>query len=1214
MVGRACAMLAAALALGTGCAAPVVPDDPLRSLEPPALFAVASDAAPATEPADRLLASFALEVAGDPDRALAVLLDGGAWADTRLEQARTVRVEQLLGAAPSAEESVAAYVEGRIRGADPVSEARWKWIADVVAAARRYKAPLLAALPWEGAATMPAVWRMAGPFSPLESLDLDRVAASLGDALPATVNFETGPQAVAFAPTYGGGVDVGGNGVGVYVIETTFAVDEATLAFIEVRSSAPLVAWVDDALAVRRAPEDVNGPQRVGSRLELAAGTHRVRVAVGVWSRSTPVQLSVVTDGDAPARFGPADPPWAGATVLESAQTARAVAPAAGNLAWLIAADDALERGDAIAASRLVETADMAQLDPVTAFHLARLAGVDFTRSARARDELRTAALTSAAADPAAVGARAALLEALVDRDQLAEAEPIAARLRLEGGECFDAQRALVSYATARGLDWQARAASRAALAIWPTHCGSIAEVLDAMRAVGPPIGPDTFQPEWLQCRMARVSWIQDVLLPRGRLDEAMELGRALQLAAPTELLLREVYVDTLLAGGRGDQVAAVFDDARRWTLTPADSLGDAVDSSFALGDVVGARRAFEELRDARPTATGLHLGGAVVTDEPLDPLVPDGRDVVADYLASGTSYDTDVVYVLDYAAYYYAPDGSVLEVVYQVLRVQSHDAIGEVGEVEVPSDANILVARTLKPDGRALTPDRIAGKDSLSMPALEIGDFVEIGWARQEWGPLASRTATRSDRFYFATDDGAMHRSEVTYVLDPSLPEPTFDVRGTGVRREQRAQDDGAVATTFSVEHVQPPVPESFAPPEDEWMPSVQMSFGLTLDDFVALYANRLPSLLGTTPGLESLARELTAEVRGPRAKARAIFRAVVDHVQDSGSFFRTPASYATVDGVGERTLVAYALLAAAGLDPEIVFVRTFGTGDIEGAVPDLGAFDTTVLRVAGAGERGGDVWLFTDADEFPFDYLPRDAQGRDAIAVWPREVSGRRITTPRWPDALELTTIDVVIHLDESGGADVEVVEQLSPDVAAVFRSFVQSDDDLEAVRRTVERTLTREFGQLTDLVVDLSGTDTPDARGTVRYEFRAARLARRGSDGTLVFDGALFARPIGSWYADRRGRELPLVISSEVIEDLTVVFEVPGGLRARELPSAAGGSWQDVSWSRDASASGSTTTVRRSIRLPMRRVSPAEYPEFATLARALEAAERISITFAP
>ena len=70
----------------------------------------------------------------------------------------------------------------------------------------------------------------------------------------------------------------------------------------------------------------------------------------------------------------------------------------------------------------------------------------------------------------------------------------------------------------------------------------------------------------------------------------------------------------------------------------------------------------------------------------------------------------------------------------HEILRIQSQEAIGEQAE-QAPPTGLVLHLRVIKPDGSVLEPEPVGGKQTLTMPHLEVGDYVEIEHISEEAG-----------------------------------------------------------------------------------------------------------------------------------------------------------------------------------------------------------------------------------------------------------------------------------------------------------------------------------------------------------------------------------------------------------------------------------------------------------------------------------------------
>src|SRR5262249_54266877 len=111
---------------------------------------------------------------------------------------------------------------------------------------------------------------------------------------------------------------------------------------------------------------------------------------------------------------------------------------------------------------------------------------------------------------------------------------------------------------------------------------------------------------------------------------------------------------------------------------------------------------------------------------EPLADYTIDTKTALAAYEGQRGAEDAAGAYVLDMAAIRVYPDGSMLDRIHIIQKILDQAGISELAEVSIPAGAQILTLRTLKPDGSSLEPESIEGKDTVSMPGVQVGDYVE--------------------------------------------------------------------------------------------------------------------------------------------------------------------------------------------------------------------------------------------------------------------------------------------------------------------------------------------------------------------------------------------------------------------------------------------------------------------------------------------------------
>jgi len=168
---------------------------------------------------------------------------------------------------------------------------------------------------------------------------------------------------------------------------------------------------------------------------------------------------------------------------------------------------------------------------------------------------------------------------------------------------------------------------------------------------------------------------------------------------------------------------------------------GDRLALRHAVADAILAGASTSELADAIELVEG--------TTE-LEPYRIDGPKVIKAYEASGTEMEGNAARVLDYSAVWIHPDGSSRMLEHELIRIQSQEAIGKMAEQKLPNGL-LLKMRVIKKDGAILEPELVSGKQTATMPHLEIGDYIETESIPTKPVTVSSASATSGRTGSFA-------------------------------------------------------------------------------------------------------------------------------------------------------------------------------------------------------------------------------------------------------------------------------------------------------------------------------------------------------------------------------------------------------------------------------------------------------------------------------
>jgi len=170
----------------------------------------------------------------------------------------------------------------------------------------------------------------------------------------------------------------------------------------------------------------------------------------------------------------------------------------------------------------------------------------------------------------------------------------------------------------------------------------------------------------------------------------------------------------------------------------------------------------------------------------------------IAAWEKAGHKMDGSAARVLDYSALWIHPDGSSEMLEHEILRMQSQEAVSKEAE-QPPPGGLVLNLRVIKPDGSILEPEPVAGKQTLTMPHLEVGDYVEIEHITATASENAKGKIYRGPHWFFREADKGYWRSEFV-VLTPKdrnvdieivgkVPAPKTAEKGTFVERRAIAR-----------------------------------------------------------------------------------------------------------------------------------------------------------------------------------------------------------------------------------------------------------------------------------------------------------------------------------------------------------------------------------------------------------------------------------------
>jgi tetratricopeptide (TPR) repeat protein len=625
-----------------------------------------------------------------------------------------------------------------------------------------------------------------------------------------------------------------------------------------------------------------------------------------------------------------------------------------------------------------------------------------------------------------------------------------------------------------------------------------------------------------------------------------------------------------------------------------------------------------------------------------LSPYRIDGRKIIAEYEASKTEMPGTAARVLDYSAIWIHPDGSARMLEHEIIGIQSREGIQEHAEQRPPRGL-VLKIRTIKRDGRILEPEIVEGKQTITMPHLEVGDYIET----------ESVTTLRSDgqgglrfegpRWFFREEKIPYWRSEFITISPKSKP---LDVEIGGPVPSPQVSETGALIIRRYRVDQSPALPEEPASaPIQEFLPNVRIGWGFSLDDTIARMIDaasdetpRDPRLVrvaesivqGTAPAARPAekvdpksddkgdkgddkdddkgdekaekkkgdapalmlalgAPEKAREALSVDEKARRIYRWVAANVEAGRE---SDGRRIVLGKSGNRTEAFLYLCRLSGIEAELGMVRDRLAPPPTGPMSEAESYGSLAVRVT---TDKGSRWMVVRDKFAPYGYLPSAMRGQPAIALVPG--------APRSTTAAEGSNDAVLnkgsVELASDGSATLSLDQRYEGKLAIMLRTALETLPDAR-LKETIEaRLLPQSLPGARVLSVEVKNLAEIDEPLILSMKLEMSTFAR-ARPGELVISPP-FPMHLGG-LAELPSRETPLYISEQISTrvGLDLTIHLPKGATV-STPLEPGllnneGRLAKVS---DRATPG-LLVFDRQVDLPAGRVLQADYEKFQTFAR--------------
>lgn len=1053
---------------------------------------------------------------------------------------------------------------------------------------------------------------LVGPFSPFHVLSIDDALAPEKDgAFTGPFTGAYGPLAVRTLRAPDGRLDLGGEpGHGdMYALGIDAEVAQAGVYVLRTVSQTSHRVMMDGAPVLERRDWARTASTVSVRALELPAGKHRFVVKMSRDNTQGGLTFALLkADGGAAqvrltAATGPA-PRWSAAAPGEAEASAlypgaedlaQALQAEAGEtLAVFLAARDGLAR-DPDGAKRLMSRleATTPALLTLRAEQAAQDRGIP-SKVARGR---ATRDLEAALAkDPGNVSALLLRANLFLDDGQPATAlDTLKTARDAVKPAGFPVHLLLARAALALDVDAQAEVALASALEAQPGLCEALGLQYSLARRRDAVARTDELVKAQEGCPGADARRV-DHLRTRGDVEGAAKGYQQLLTQDPDNLTTAASLSATYVSLRRYDDAAKVLQslatvwprnseilkrlaDVREYAGQGAEALKLREQALKLDGSDLSLRRAVERAKSGR---------------ELLAAYAIDGKEALKAYEAAPVTGGSSAAYVLDAAAVQAYPDGSLVNRIHTIQKALEQSGVQDIAEVNLPRGAQVLALRTLKSDGRVLEPENFEGKDTVSLPGVQVGDSVEVEYllAENDRGP--AQPGFTASAFYFQIANQPNAWSTYT-VVAPKGSGMKVDAHGMKAPPPEVKGD--VEVFHYDARRVPPFIPEPDAPPSgNEYLPFVMVGAGETGNDGLArVYGDAFQDRWLLTSEVEDFARQATQGKKGLEA-VRALHAAVMKRFSGRDASLAQSAASTVAQDRGSRLTVMKAGLESLGIPSRIAAVRTFNTDPATYLFPADALLPYAALRVEVPGEQP--VWLDTSVRFGPFGELPEAAMGEREAYLLPEP--GKALQKVKTPPLKPRAGKDVklTLELTAEGKLSGQGEETYSGfEAAQIADAFEQLS--AESRNQALQGAVARYFGGAELSSVKLEHLEEVGAPFVLRYAFTVPRFGRAEGDSRMALGPLTFPALLGRRYVQLSTRTTPLYIDDTEATRTQVALTLPQGWKLSDPQARLKVDSEFGHFTREEKQDGRTLSIAESIRLPRARVTPAEYEKFSAFA---------------
>jgi tetratricopeptide (TPR) repeat protein len=611
----------------------------------------------------------------------------------------------------------------------------------------------------------------------------------------------------------------------------------------------------------------------------------------------------------------------------------------------------------------------------------------------------------------------------------------------------------------------------------------------------------------------------------------------------------------------------------------------ELADARYATGDADALRNGIVDsvLAGANPEPIKQAVDLVEGTSE-LEAFRLDGLQVIKEYEKSGLTLPGTAARVLDYMAAWVRADGSSRLLEHEIIRIQSEEAISRFAEHPVEGDI-VLHMRVIKKDGRILEPEPVAGKPTVTFPHLEVGDYIETEQIyAQEGSPNGA--VYDGPHWFFQEKGVAYARSEFVVIAPAHKP---LTIESTGPVPKEVIENRGYFQVHRWRADMSPPAAtEPLSVPVSEYLPSVQISWGVDLEHRLRLIETQLAETTPVDPRIVRIAQKIVGAVPATEEieRAKRLYHWVLDNVQEGDE---NDGRRVITGKRGNQWRGFETLCRALDIPVSWALAKNRLAPPPNGPTMEAREYTNTLLRVGSSNPS----WLTFDGKFVPFGYVPSAVRGMPAYVFEPK---GPVATTLPATGTEDEVAFDVKARLAPDGSAELRLTQRYSGEFASSLRQALDEIAEARLHDLLEERLLASAFPGARLLEYEIQKQDEPDEPLSIVMVAEMSNFAR--SEGRRLVLTPPYATRL-TQLAALPTRETALLIATERRQTVDMSIELPAGAHAT-LQSPSKLSFQDFRVDVSDAQDGATLHLRRSVLIPPTRVSPDAYSDFQRFTR--------------